>query len=402
MTKRAKTALVLCLWLLFVILSVALCDATKTLSDSPHQAVMLKATALAQRAFDEIKYYKQRHNIAFSDEDLLQTGLLGQEFSYIVTTDGVLKSKRTSVNPHWAAVVVSMFVKAKLQPGDQVLMVFSGSFPALNVCAVAAGEAYGLDMCLMGSVGASNFGATNEDFTFFDMMAYLCGYGAEQPRQKVFDKQSMLDCVSLGGGNDCGSTFGSYMIWDDNASQTAETYRNQIKQRIEAVPSVTFVEQSNFQQNIAYRLEYLQANAADVKFMLNVGGSMVGLGIGLSAHIESGYVSPGIVVNNGALVNVDPNDGLLQRYLQRGIPVASLLNMQGMAEQYGIPYDPGQLPSPTDMGQSNVYFTTKYNFVIPVVALIVTLLVAVLFCVLRVKNKIEVKQNERNHILCRR
>ena len=85
-----------------------------------------------------------------------------------------------------------------------------------------------------------------------------------------------------------------------------------------------------------------------------------------------------------------------------GVPVASMLNMQGLAETYGITYDPvseATRPDATNINESNAYFSIRYNFVIPVVALVVTVLVAVLFSVLRVKNKTEVKQNERNHIL---
>ena len=292
MSKRL-TAWILCIWLVLMLLFIVVAYVTRTYSDSPYQDVMLKASARAQKAFDEIKQYKINNNIQIDTEyDLLETGMIGKENSYITTTEGVLKSKRTSVNPHWAAVIVSMFAKANLRAGDQVLMVFSGSFPALNICAIAAGQEYGLDMCLMASVGASNFGATDEEFTFFDMVAYLCGYLDQQPQEQVFDKQSMLDYVSLGGGNDCGRTFGSYMIWDDNATAVGQDYANEIANRIKAFEQkgvVTFISQSNFENNISTRLAYANNDVPNAKFVLNVGGSMVGLGIGLSAHLESGY-----------------------------------------------------------------------------------------------------------------
>ena len=393
MSKRFATSLLLCVWLVVIILSGVLCALTKKTAASPHQQTMLKATALAQQAFDEIKQYKQQHGIEIVEDDKLQTGMLGVERSILVTTDGILKSKRTSVNPHWAAVVISMFVKAGLKEGDQVLMVFSGSFPALNICAMAAGEVYGLDMCLMGSIGASNYGATNENFNFFHITEHLYKQGVLKNR---------LDVVSLGGSKDCGRNFGIAILEDVDVDAWAEDYRTQARSEITSVPSIYYVEEPNYEANINLRMDYVTQNAPDVKFVLNVGGSMVGLGVGVTAHIQSGYVSPGLVVNNNAIAKEDKNHGLLQRYLQKGIPVASLLNMQGLADEYGIAYDPDQLPDATDVSQSNVYFTTKHNPIILVVALLVTVAVAVVFCVLRVKNKIEVKQNERNHILRRR
>lgn len=406
MTKRVTAIVILCAWLVLMLGAVVLSEATKTFSDSPYQDKMLEAVQLAQKAFDAIKDYKQNHGIELNEEDLLNTGMLGKKNSYIHTTSGKLESKRTSINPHWAAVVYSMFVKANLRKGDQVLMVFSGSFPALNICAIAAGQIYGLDMCLMGSVGASNYGATDEDFNFFDMMTYLCGLQDEKPSEKIFDEDSMLDYVSLGGGDDCGDTYAVYCYgYIDGFEIVAEQYREKISNRIQTFKNVIFAQEKIFYKNIERRMDYVKETAPNVKFVLNVGGSMVGLGTGFRAHLESGYVSPGIVVNNGAWVKQDRQDGLLQRYLQKGIPVASLLNMQGMSETYGIAYNPTErsdMPDVDDTSASNVYFTTKYNLVIPVVALAVTVAVAVLFCVLRIKNKIEVRQNERNHILCRR
>ena len=169
--------MILVIWALIMCASTAFTLTSPKETVSPYYDTMKEAALLAQRAMQAVRQYKVDHGIPISEEDILDTGMLGDRYTSITTTVGVLEAKRTTFNPNWAAVIVNMFAEAGLKEGDQVGMVFSGSFPALNICAMAAAQTFGVDVCIMASVGASSYGANNVDFTFFDMAEYLFTQG---------------------------------------------------------------------------------------------------------------------------------------------------------------------------------------------------------------------------------
>ena len=372
-------SMILAIWALIMCASVAFTLTSPQQTISPYYDVMKQSALLAQKSMDAIKEYKLNNGIEISPDDILNTGMLGDRYTSITTTVGVLEAKRTTLNPNWAAVIVGMFVKAGLKQGDQVGMIFSGSFPALNLCAMAAAQEYGLDVCIMASVGASSYGANNPEFTFFDMAEYL------------FTKQILtnrIDYMSFGGAEDVGMEFTDY----DKA---------QIRFRIEST-GVTFLEESDFHKNINQRIEIFEKEIPDMKFLLNVGGSMVGLGSGLSAFQASGYVSAShfdSTASNIPGVGLSKDFGLLEYYNAGGIPVANLLNIKGLALEYGIPYDPVEMPP---IGEGQTYYAVTYNLTTSFVSLGLFLAVIIFYCIHRRKNGTEVSKHERNHILCGR
>lgn len=130
--------MILVIWALIMCASTAFTLTSPKETVSPYYDTMKEAALLAQRAMQAVRQYKVDHGIPISEEDILDTGMLGDRYTSITTTVGVLEAKRTTFNPNWAAVIVNMFAEAGLKEGDQVGMVFSGSFPALNICAMAA------------------------------------------------------------------------------------------------------------------------------------------------------------------------------------------------------------------------------------------------------------------------
>lgn len=379
--KVPFTTLILAIWAGIMILAVALSYVMSSEDASPYYNEMKEASETAQTAMDAIKQYKIDHGMEIYEYDLLETGMIGNKnYTAITTTEGVLEAKRTTCNPNWAAVIVSMFVKAGLRKGDQVAMIFSGSFPAMNICALAAAQAYGVDVCVMAGIGASNYGANDPDFTFFDMSEYLCNAGILKHR---------IDYVSLGGDGDTGNSFPD------------PTAKDAIVARIKASSS-TYVYEEDYVKNISLRLQYLHEDVPNLGFLLNVGGSMVGLGTGINAFIGSGYYSPSKLATGGKLEQQNKTDGLLQVALAKGIPVASMLNIKGLAEKYGIPYDPDTKPVVGAESGCTAYFSRSYDVTVPIIALCISAAVFVFYYIYRTHNGVEGRKDERNRILCRR
>lgn len=371
------STIILAIWMVLMCFAVAFSYLSTTEELSPVYDTMVEAAEIADDAMEAIKEEKISRGIPISEDDILQTGMIGESYTTITTTMGVLEAKRTSTDPNWAAVVVGMFRRANLQPGDQVAMVFSGSFPALNICVMAAAQAYGLEQCIMASVGSSSYGANNEQFTFFDMAEFLYEKGILTHR---------LDLVSLGGASDVGNDF------------LDESVKNDIIGRIRQ-SGIAYLYEDDYEKNIDYRLWFIKERTPNIRFMINVGGSLVGLGTGMNAFVQTGYVEPRIHYSNDYITwgKRDSNCGLLQYFLAQGLPVASLLNIRGLALTYGVTYDPTERPQ---VGVGQMYYTTTYSPVIPIIALVLSVGVGVFYYLFKRYRGSEGRKDEKNYILC--
>ncbi|MCM1043436.1 MAG: poly-gamma-glutamate system protein [Corallococcus sp.] len=394
MTSRRVSfaTLILAIWMAIVLVAVAVTFFGAERDVSPHAETMTAAAEKAKASMDEIKRYKSEIGKQLSEYDKLQTGMIGYDYvTSITTTSGLLEAKRTSCDANWAAVIVGMFVRAGLKRGDKAVMVFSGSFPAMNICAMAAAETYGIDACIMASVGASNYGANDPELTFFDMAEHLCDAGILTRR---------IDYVSLGGDMDVGHDFSDEaekqaIINRINASLTKYPQGSQKQPR-------KFAWEENFEVNIGNRLEYVREHFGNIGFVLNVGGSMVGVGTGLDAFIGSDYYSPKKYAVGGWNFSRNATDGLLQCGLKMGVPVASILNIRGLAEKYGIVYDPDTAPVLGKDSGCNAYFSTAYDLTLPIIALCLSIGIFVFYYIFKKRYGVEGRKDERNRILCRR
>ena len=394
MKKRISIAqLLLVIWMVVMVLAVVSNVRFAKTTEHPYYEKMLEASSLTKKAFDTIKQYKLDNGMPIVSEDKLKTGLIGEEATAIFTTPGNLHAKRTTCNPNWAAVIIDYFYKANLKSGDQVVFVFSGSFPGLNIAALAAAEVFGLNTAVMASIGASSYGATDPDFTFFDMMCLLNGKNVLKDR---------LDYVSFGGGSDTGNNFHDEeeIFWNEDLEnlRTIEEIKSSIKARIDK-EGVNFIYEPDFSTNIDKRIEYLRQLVPDAKFLLNVGGSSVGIGVDAETYIDSGFQDPTTKMTSKLSsfdVNKD-NWGLIQYFLTKQIPVASMLNIRGLASDYGLAYDPDVMPA---VGDGEIYLIKSGNLTITIIAIVVSVAVAVFYSIYKRKLNAEEGQNERNYILC--
>ncbi len=335
-------------WALLMIVAVAIALLTPEKEICRYYDEKIAAANLAADAFEAIHQYKVDHGISISDDDINNTGMIGDRFSSITTTLGVLEAKRTSTNPNFAAVIIDMLKEAGVKKGDEIGTIFSSSFPSLNIDVLAVIEVFELKACIMGTVGASSYGANNPNFTFFDMVEYLY-------EQKIFS--SKINLISLGGASDIGLDF-----MDENEKM-------QIIKRIEN-SNVDFLYEDDYVKNISYRRKYFSDKVPNMKILINVGGNLVAMGKDESAFLNR----HGLIIANHYGLSSKKNinkKGLMDYYLEDGINVIHMLNIKGLAVEYGLPYDPMNC---VEIGSGDVYFEIGYDLTIPIIAIAISII----------------------------
>ena len=398
MSKLSKiTISILAVWLVVVALATTLTFVTATSKVTQSLDVMVEAASLTQQCQQAVRQLKVQQGIdTYPQIDKFDTGMLGipsisEYMDYfdgswddydnqfgsllaITTTPGKLASKRTSCDPNWAGYMVSLYQRAGLKAGDQVGMTFSGSFPALNIAALASAQVYGLKICVMSGIGASYFGANDPRLTFFEMAQHLCDVGLLIHR---------IDYVSLGGEDD---------VLDNRFANTEEgkQHINRITQVIQA-STAKFIYQPDFNANVEMRIDYFAQDLPQMKLFVNVGGSMVGLGSGTSAFTNSGYFKGGKIYSQSKRLY---NQGLLQYYKQIGLPVVNIINVQQIAEQQRVPYADDKMTVAPQIGLTDYnvkqgyyafYYVRSYSPIYAVVAISLSVVLAVLYAYCRKK-----------------
>lgn len=330
---------------LVLAVSVALTLNSGTRVPAGDRQVKLEAAGIMRRCMDQIKGYKLELGLPISEEDWFRTGMIGDHFTGITTTRGALEAKRTTANPDMAALVVQLLEEAGVQPGDTVGAGFSGSFPAMNLAVLSACAALDVNLVYIASVGSSTYGANQPQLTFPDM-AYRLVEDGLLPRHAA--------AVSLGGADDCGLDMDPELV-------------AQIRDRLEGY-CVPFLYEEDFSANLEARMELYRENGP-ISCFVGVGGNLTTSGLGENElSLTWGVVEPDRVKS------VDEKSGLLQRYNAQGLPVIHLLNIRQLVTDYGLAYDPEQLPAP---GESAVYQTTQYSrrYLVPGILLACALLV---------------------------
>ena len=289
----------------------------------------LAASQLAQRAMAAVSAEKRARGLTIDKTiDINETGMIGQRWSGMTTTLGVLEAKRTSTHPDFAAAIVSLLKQCGAKPGDRVAINLSGSFPALGLSALSATQVLELRPVLIASLGASMWGANDPAFTWLEM---------EQTVRTAGLIRSGAVAVSLGGARDIGKDMD-------------EAVRDQLRARIRAA-DITFIDEPDFAKNLAIRMERYLADGLPACF-INIGGNLASGG----AEADTGALRPGLIRSTeeaGTRIG-----GLMHEFLTRKVPVIHLLDLKSLAVSAGLPYDPVPLPPP---GSSGVFRATQYH-----------------------------------------
>jgi len=287
---------------------------------------MVRASEIMAEAEDVIRECRGAKGLILDKKiDLNQTGLIGLEFSTITTSIGSLEAKRTTTNPNFAGLIVSLLREAKIESGDTIAVGASSSFPALIIAVLSAAKAMNLKPILINSLGASQWGANNPDFHWLDMQNCLLN-------ARIFDAKPIG--ISLGGERDEGKDMNpeghSFLINEIRESGNFFLHEPELTRNVEA----------------RMRLYEEKAGESKIKAFINIGGSWPNMG----EDPEILKLRPGLV----KIKQFPPAEkrGVLFAMAALKIPVIHLLYIKGLVERYGLSWDAIPLPQP---GKGKIY-----------------------------------------------
>lgn len=293
---------------------------------------MLEASRLSSVAMQVLREERERRHIPIDPiADPAGSGMIGLPMSDVTSNSGNLLAKLTSANPNFAAVAVHLLREAGVQEGDTVAVGVSGSFPALNVCLYAAMTTLRLDPIIISSVSASQWGANNPKLLWIDMERILY-------ERKVFPFRSVA--ASLGGA-------------EDRAAGLSDSAIALLKRAIRRA-RLPMIEPENYAESVVERLALYRehAGAKPIRAYINVGGGTSSVG----THRSKFAFQPGI--NRRTPPAAALIESVMARFLDDGIPVIHFLQVNRMAQRYGLPVSP-QVRPPVGTGQ--VFLQRRYN-----------------------------------------
>jgi len=250
---------------------------TTDVSTSYENKVM--AAQLMEKSMIVLKDSRMEHGIFIDIEnDPNETGLVGSPFSLITTDEGDLDAKLTTLDPNFSAAIVDLMHQVNLQRGDTVAILMTGSMPGANIAVLTACKALGVYPVTITSIGASQWGANQIDFTWLDMELILFEHELIQARSIA---------ASIGGRNDMGrllSPAGRKIIVDNIDSH-----------------NLNLIKKSQLAKNIEQRMETFESiqPLINYKAIINVGGGVASLGTSFNLKL----LPPG-VVNRSDISNI--------------------------------------------------------------------------------------------------
>lgn len=306
--------------------------------------IKIAAAQRMEKAMSVLKEYRMADAIFIDDvNDPNETGLVGRQFTYITTDEGDLNAKISVLDPNVSAMIVDYLVRAGVNSGDTVAVTLTGSMPGGNLAVVCALEEMGVVPIILSSVGASQWGANIEDFTWLDMETELFRTGVISFRSEA---------ASLGGGSDIGrrlSPKGRELILE-------AIQRNEID----------VIESSDLANAVSRRINRFEAHlpVSQYKAFINVGGGAAVLGDAATARI----LPPGLTTR----MDFDSmrNGGVMARFGRANVPVIHILNIHAMFAQFEYPY--AATPSPA-LGEGSFYASERYNPWTTAIALVILL-----------------------------
>jgi len=310
-------------------------------------AFKIEAARKAKAAQEGIREEKLKRGLSINDsDDPNASGLIGLKDSAITTDKGFLDMKIMATNPNLAAVIVQMMREAKIRPGDTVAVGYTGSFPGANIAVLSAIEAVGLNAVIISSVGSSNWGANEPEFTWLDMERFLFGKG-------IFKHRSVA--ASLGGKQDI-------------AEGLSEEARGLMAAAVRR-SDVELIDELSLPANVYKRLQIYDANTQKkgkrIKMYINVGGGSANLGSGINyMRVPSGLTTRLSSERIGG-------NGVLFKMADKGIPVIHILKMRELTYQYGLPIRPVR----PVVGEGRVFVEARYNSSVALIGLGVLLFV---------------------------
>ena len=226
---------------------------------------------------------------------------------------------------------------------------FSGSFPALNICVLAAIATLKADPIIIASAGSSQWGANNSEFMWPDMEKLL-------KEKHIFPYRSIA--ISRGG-------------IDDRALGMPKSARKMLDQVITR-SGVPMLETANYAESVEKRMaiysEY--SSDADIAAYINVGGGTTSVG----TKVGKKMFKPGL---NRSIPRGDVDiDSVMTRFVLDGVPVIHLSKIRVLAEKYGLPLEPVVTPK---IGEGKIFYRKVHSYGLTAVVLFIIIALHVAF-----------------------
>ena len=302
------------------------------------------------------------------ENDPNETGLVGSPFSLITTDEGDLDSKLTTLDPNFSAVIVDLMSQLGLTSEDTVALLMTGSMPGANLAVLSACQAMGVTPIIISSLGASQWGANQVDFTWLDMESILIENG-------LYLSSSIA--ASIGGRNDMGrllSPSGRKILTENIASY-----------------DIPLIKNKKLAENIKTRMNiyssYLPIDR--YKAIINVGGGVASLGTSFNSKL----LPPGIVQRSD-LTNINrPGgiEGVFSKFINSGVPGLHILNIRPLTEQFKIPFAPIPVPK---IGSGSLYANERYSLLLATICLVI---VCGAVLIVGIQSKKNIKQHLTQH-----
>ena len=328
----------------------------------------IKTTKIMKTALSVLKKEVDNPNVSI-DNDPNKTRLIfdDRESPMITHISGTptLKSKQTVLKPNFSALIVDMFIKADISRGDTIAVGMTGSFPGANIALYSACEAMELVPIIITSVGASEWGAIDPDYTWLDLERILF-------ENEIISHKSIA--ASLGGWGDM-FKYNPDSLGGLEGKQLAEEamIRNDIKRIVYKKEDKVEKRDSVYKDNIH------DNDLANYSAYVNIGGGVGSIGVKGKSRYGYGILDKERVLSD-TVDNETNTNGIVQFFAQSDV---QLINIQQIDEliknedgisliKYGIH---NENPDITDEGP--LFYYLKFNLLITVLALLSTMGVVV-------------------------
>ena len=319
---------------------------TRTIDVSGSYEQKVQAAELMKKGMDVLKGSRMESGVFIDIEnDPNETGLVGSPFSLITTDEGDLDSKLTTLDPNLSAGIVDLMVQLNLSSKDTVALLMTGSMPGANIAVLTACKALGIYPISITSVGASQWGANQVDFTWLDM-------------EKILFENDLIPtksiAASIGGRNDMGRLL-------------SPAGRNIITDNIQ-YHDIPIIRKDRLAENIEHRMDIFSGikKISNYKAVINVGGGVASLGTSFNLRL----LPPGVVIRSDISNIGRPGgiEGVLSKFLNSNVPGLHILNIRPLTEQFKMPFAPIPIP---EIGSGSLYADERYNIWVAALCLLV-------------------------------
>ena len=311
----------------------------RSIEISPLYDSKIKAANLMKQCLQSLKKSRLENSIFIDIEnDPNETGIVGVPYSLITTDEGDLDAKLTTLDPNFSAVIVDLLFTAGLEKNDTIAVMLTGSMPGANIALLSACQVMGIHPIIISSIGASQWGANQVDFTWLDMEDILI-------ENKLINSRSVAS--SIGGRNDMGRLLSP--LGRDLIIENIKNY------------DLPLIRENRLADNIKKRTDIYNEYHPIDKYdgVVNIGGGVASLGTSFNYRL----IPPGIV-NRSDIVDIDNSSGIegaFSYFLKKNIIGLHILNIKSIIENYNLPFAP--IPHPK-IGEGVLYAKERYNLTI--------------------------------------